>query len=50
MQEKLIQQKQGELYSKWIELLRKKSRIVENESVLSYEAGAGREQYQPDDY
>jgi peptidyl-prolyl cis-trans isomerase D len=50
VQERLIQQKQGELYSKWLEMLRKRARIVENESVLSYEAGIGREQVQPDDY
>jgi peptidyl-prolyl cis-trans isomerase D len=50
VQERLIQQKQGELYTKWIENLRKKSKIVENEVVLSYETGTGHEQYQPDDY
>ena len=50
LQDRLIQQKQGELYTKWIENLRKKSKIVENESVLSYETGTGHEQYQPDDF
>ena len=50
LQDRLVQQKQGELYSKWIETLRKKSKIVENESVLSYETGVGHEQYQPDDF
>ncbi len=50
LQDRLIQQKQGELYTKWIENLRKKSKIVENESVLSYETGVGHEQYQPDDF
>ena len=28
----------------------KKAKIVENESVLSYETGVGHEQYQPDDF
>ncbi|SRR5260221_2106031 len=50
VQERLIQQKQGELYTKWIEGLRKKARIVENEVVLSYDTPIGREQVQPDDF
>lgn len=50
LQDRLISQKQGELYSKWIEALRKKAKIVQNESVLTYETGAGHEQYQPDDF
>jgi peptidyl-prolyl cis-trans isomerase D len=50
LQDRLISQKQGELYSKWIEALRKKSKIVENEAVLSYETNTGHEQYQPDDF
>src|SRR4051812_43980693 len=49
-QERLISQKQGELYQKWIEQLRKKSKIVENEMVLSYDTLPGHEQYQPDDF
>ena len=50
LRERLEQQKQGELYTAWIENLRKKARIVENESVLSYDQGAARESYNPDDY
>lgn len=50
LEDQLIQQKQGELYTKWIDNLRKKSKIVENDAVLSYETGTGREQYQPDDF
>jgi hypothetical protein len=50
VRERLEQQKQGELYSAWIEQLRKKASIVENESVLSYEAGPSREAYSPDDF
>ena len=50
VQERLVSQKQGELYQKWIEQLRKKSKIVENEMVLSYETTTGHEQYQPDDF
>jgi parvulin-like peptidyl-prolyl isomerase len=50
VRERLEQQKQGELYSAWIEQLRKKANIVENESVLSYETGAAHEAYSPDDF
>src|SRR5947209_9761963 len=39
IRERLEQQKQGELYTAWIEQLRKKSSIQENETVLSYESG-----------
>lgn len=50
IQDRLLQQKQGELASKWIEQLRKKSKIVENQAVLSYENNVGHEQYAPDDF
>jgi len=50
LRERLVAQKQNELYSKWIESLRKKARIVENPAVLSYEAGGRGEQYAPDDF
>jgi peptidyl-prolyl cis-trans isomerase D len=50
LRERLEQQKQGELYSAWIEQLRKKANIVENESVLSYETGPAHEAYSPDDF
>ena len=50
LEDRLVGQKQGELYQKWIEALRKRARIVENEQLLSYENGTGREQYQPDDF
>ena len=48
--ERLEGQKQGELYSQWIERLRKGATVVENQSVLSYESGASQERYNPDDY
>jgi peptidyl-prolyl cis-trans isomerase D len=50
LEDRLISQKQGELLGKWIEVLRKRARIVENEHVLSYDTGIGHEQYQPDDF
>jgi peptidyl-prolyl cis-trans isomerase D len=48
--ERLEQQKQRELYQAWLERLRKRARIVENESVLSYEIGPSHEAYSPDDF
>jgi len=48
--DRLIGQKQGELYGKWVEALRKKAKIVENEQVLSYDVGPGHEAYSPDDF
>ena len=50
LRDRLIGQKQGELYAKWVETLRKGSKIVENEQVLSYEAGPGHEAFSPDDF
>jgi peptidyl-prolyl cis-trans isomerase D len=50
LRERLEQQKQGQLYQAWIEQLRKKATIVENEQVLSYETGAAHEAYSPDDF
>ena len=50
LRDRLEQQKQGELYSGWIERLRKSARIVENDQVLSYDVNGGREAYAPDDY
>jgi len=50
LRDRLIGQKQGELYAKWVETLRKNSKIVENEHVLSYEAGPGHEAFSPDDF
>lgn len=50
LRERLVSQRQGELYAKWIDQLRKKSKIVENAAVLSYETNVGHEQYAPDDY
>ncbi len=49
VRDRLIGQKQGYLYAKWIETLRKRSKIVENEQVLSYETGPGHEAFVPDD-
>ena len=48
--EQLEQQKQRELYSSWIERLRKGAKITENESVLRYDSATGSESYNPDDY
>jgi peptidyl-prolyl cis-trans isomerase D len=48
--ERLVAQKQGELYQKWIENLRKRAKIVENESALSYDNATAHEAYNPDDY
>jgi len=50
VRERLIGQKQGELYQKWVETLRSRSKIVENEQILSYETGAGHEYFNPDDF
>ena len=50
VRERLEGQKQGEMYSQWLERLRKNARILENETLLSYEAAAARESYNPDDY
>lgn len=48
--EQLEGQKQNELYTQWIERLRKGASVVENPSVLSYQSGASQENYNPDDY
>jgi peptidyl-prolyl cis-trans isomerase D len=50
LRERLIGRKQGELYAQWVEGLRKKAKIVENEQVLSYEVGPGHEAFSPDDF
>jgi len=50
VRDRLVAQKQGELYGKWVDTLRKKSKIVENEQVLSYDQGPARENFSPDDY
>jgi len=50
LRERLIGRKQGELYAQWVEGLRKKAKIVENEQVLSYETGPGHEAFSPDDF
>ena len=50
LRDRLIGRKQGELYAQWVEGLRKKAKIVENEQVLSYEAGPGHEAFSPDDF
>lgn len=48
--DRVIGQKQGALYGKWVESLRKKAKIVENEQVLSYEQSAQHEAFSPDDF
>jgi peptidyl-prolyl cis-trans isomerase D len=50
LRDRLIGQKQGELYAKWVEGLRSKARIVENEHVLSYDVGPAHEAFAPDDF
>src|SRR5437870_5593442 len=50
VRERLVGQKQGELYAKWVDSLRRKARIVENEHVLSYDVGPAHEAFQPDDF
>jgi peptidyl-prolyl cis-trans isomerase D len=50
LRERLIGQKQGELYQAWVDGLRKKAKIVENEHVLSYDVGASHEAFSPDDF
>jgi peptidyl-prolyl cis-trans isomerase D len=48
--EQVESQKQRDLYTSWIERLRKNAKIVENERVLSYDASSSHESYNPDDY
>lgn len=50
IRDRLVLQKQNELYTQWVEGLRKRARIVQNQAVLSYEAGPGHEQFTPDDF
>lgn len=50
VRERIVQQKQNELYAKWVEALRKRARIVQNQALLSYEGGTGHEQFTPDDF
>src|SRR5207237_6398460 len=50
VRDRLIGQKQGELYAKWVEGLRKRAKIVENEHMLSYDVGPAHEAYSPDDF
>ena len=50
VRDRLVGQKQGELYAKWVDSLRRKARIVENEHVLSYDVGPAHEAFQPDDF
>lgn len=48
IRERLVAQKQSELYMSWIDDLRKKAKIVENNAVLSYDAQA-QQSFNPDD-
>jgi len=50
LRERLVNQKQNELYGRWVENLRKHSKIEENAMVLSYEAGPSHEAFAPDDF
>lgn len=47
--EQVEQQKQRELYSAWIERLRKGAKIVENENMLSYDESQNYDRINPDD-
>ncbi len=48
--DRLEGQKQGELYSQWIERLRKGATVVENDTLLNYQTGSEQQNYNPDDY
>jgi peptidyl-prolyl cis-trans isomerase D len=48
--DRLLVQKQNELYGHWIDALRKDAKIVQNDALLSYEQGPRGEAYTPDDY
>jgi len=50
VREKLIQQKQNALYTNWVDSLRKKAKVVENEQLLSYDQTSTHEAFSPDDY
>jgi peptidyl-prolyl cis-trans isomerase D len=52
LRERLIAQKQGELYQHWIDALRKDAKITQNDALLSYEGNGNRagENFNPDDY
>ena len=50
IRDRLISQKQNELYAKWVDGLRKRAKIVQNQAALSYESGPGHEQFTPDDF
>ncbi|HET7787209.1 MAG TPA: SurA N-terminal domain-containing protein [Myxococcales bacterium] len=50
LRDRLTNQKQGELYGRWVDNLRSKSKIVENQQVLSYEQGPAGEALAPDDF
>jgi peptidyl-prolyl cis-trans isomerase D len=50
LRERLVSQKQQELYGKWVDNLRSKSKIVENQLVLSYDQGPANEAVAPDDF
>ncbi len=43
-------QRKNEVYASFVERLRKKARIVENDAALSYDTAAAHESYNPDDY
>ena len=49
VRDRLVAQKQGDLYQKWVDSLRKKAKIVENEQVLSYDQVTTHEAFSPDD-
>ena len=49
LRRRLEVQKQNELYQSWLDQLHKKSRIEENQAVLSYETQVGHETFNPDE-
>jgi hypothetical protein len=48
LRDRLVAQKQSELYGNWIETLRKKATIVQNDLVLSYDVSL-QQQYAPEE-
>jgi peptidyl-prolyl cis-trans isomerase D len=50
LRDRLVAQKQSELYGSWVDELRKKAKIVQNEGILTYDMNAREQEFTPDDY
>ena len=50
IRQSLLSQKKTKAMTAWVDKLRKKSKILENEQLLSYDATAAHENYSPDDF